>query len=215
MLGSCGKVVITKDSTTILNGSGEADLVDQRVSEIKTLLSTLQSGEETLIKFHKERIARLIGGICSIKVGANSELEMREKKDRVDDAVCATRAACEEGIVPGGGITFLKAFLGMPTSDNKDENVGIDIVKSSLTSIFDKIVENAGYNPKEIGKEVYPNDNISWNADTEQYENFLDSGIVNPAKADRLAFENAINVLNMFISTNCIITEKDIFKEIK
>ena len=215
MLGSCGKVVITKDSTTILNGSGQADLVNQRVSEIKTLLSTLQSGEETLIKFHKERIARLVGGICSIKVGANSELEMREKKDRVDDAVCATRAACEEGIVPGGGITFLKAFLEMPTSDNKDENVGIDIVKSSLTSIFDKIVENAGYNPKEIGREVYPADNISWNADTEQYENFLDSGIVNPAKADRLAFENAIDVLNMFISTNCIITEKDIFKEIK
>lgn len=215
MLGSCGKVIITKDSTTILNGSGNAELVAERVLEIKTLLSTLQSGEETLQKFHKERIARLVGGICSIKVGANSELEMREKKDRVDDAVCATRAACEEGIVPGGGITFMKAFLTMPESDNVDEAVGINIVQSALTSVFDKIVENAGYNPKEIGQNVYPADNISWNADTEQYENFLESGIVNPAKADRLAFENAIGVLNMFISTNCIITEKDVFTEIK
>lgn len=215
MLGSCGKVVITKDSTTILNGSGNAELIAQRVSEIKTLLSTLQSGEETLQKFHKERIARLVGGICSIKVGASSEIEMREKKDRVDDAVCATRAACEEGIVPGGGITFMKAFLTMPESKDKDEAIGINIVQSALTSIFDKIVENAGYNPKEIGQNVYPSDNISWNADTEKYENFLESGIINPAKADRLAFENAIGVLNMFISTNCIITEKDVFAEIK
>lgn len=215
MLGSCGKVVITKDSTTILNGSGDANLIAQRVLDIKSLLSTLQSGEETLQKFHKERIARLVGGICSIKVGASSEIEMREKKDRVDDAVCATRAACEEGIVPGGGLTFLKAFLTMPTSDICDEQLGIDIVKNSLTSVFDKIVDNAGYNSKEIGQNVYPADNISWNADTEKYENFLESGIINPAKADRLAFENAIGVLNMFISTNCIVTEKDVFAEIK
>ena len=215
MLGSCGKVVITKDSTTILNGAGDAKLIAERVSEIKTLLSTLQSGEEVLQKFHKERIARLVGGICSIKVGATSELEMKEKKDRVDDAVCATRAACEEGIVPGGGITFMKAFLTMPTSDVRDEQIGIDIIKNALTSVFDKIVDNAGYNPREIGQQVYPEDNISWNADTEKYENFLDAGIINPAKADRLAFENAIGVLNMFISTNCIITEKDVFAEIK
>jgi chaperonin GroEL len=161
MLGSCGKVVITKDSTTILNGNGNAEVIAQRVSEIKSYLSTLQSGEETLQKFHKERIARLVGGICSIKVGANSELEMREKKDRVDDAVCATRAACEEGIVPGGGLTFLKAFVSMPTSDDKDIQTGIDIVRNSLNSVFDKIVENAGENPQEIGQEVYPDENIS------------------------------------------------------
>ena len=214
MLGSCGKVVINKDSTTILNGSGDPKLIEQRVSEIKTYLSTLQSGEETLQKFHKERIARLVGGICSIKVGANSELEMREKKDRVDDAVCATRAACEEGIVPGGGLTFLKAFLTMPDSDDNVIQVGINVVKNALTSIFNKIVENAGYDPQVIGCDVYPSKDISWNAETEEFENFIDSGIVNPAKADRLAFENAIGVLNMFISTNCIITEKDVFKEL-
>lgn len=214
MLGSCGKVVITKDSTTILNGIGNAEVIAQRVSEIKTYLSTLQSGEENLQKFHKERIARLVGGICSIKVGANSELEMREKKDRIDDAVCATRAALEEGIVPGGGLTFLKAFVNMPTSDDKDIQIGIDIVKNSLNSVFDKIVENAGENPQEIGQEVYPDDNISWNADTEEYVNFVDAGIFNPAKADRLAFENALGVLNMFISTNCIVTEKDIFNQV-
>lgn len=161
MLGSCGKVVITKDSTTILNGSGELEQIEQRISEIKSLLSTLQSGEETLMKFHKERIARLVGGICSIKVGANSELEMREKKDRMDDAVCATRAALEEGTVPGGGLTFLKSFLTMPTSDDPTVQCGIDIVKNALTSIFDTIVSNAGYNPKEVGRDVYPADNIS------------------------------------------------------
>ena len=215
MLGSCGKVVITKDSTTILNGSGELEQIEQRISEIKSLLSTLQSGEETLMKFHKERIARLVGGICSIKVGANSELEMREKKDRMDDAVCATRAALEEGTVPGGGLTFLKSFLTMPTSDDPTVQCGIDIVKNALTSIFDTIVSNAGYNPKEVGRDVYPADNISWNAETEDYEDFLKAGIINPTKADRLAFENAIGVLNMFISTNCIVTEKDVFAEIK
>lgn len=214
MLGSCGKVVITKDSTTILNGSGQADLVAERISEIKTLLSTLQSGEETLIKFHRERIARLVGGICSIKVGANSEMEMLEKKDRMDDAVCATRAALEEGTVPGGGLTFLKAYLTMPDSDNSTIQIGIDIIKNSLTSIFNTIVANAGYDPIKIGTEVYPSDNVSWNAETETYEDFIKSGIINPAKADRLAFENAVGVLNMFISTNCIVVEKDVFKEI-
>ena len=214
MLGSCGKVVITKESTTILNGNGQAELIAQRVAEIKSLLSTLQSGEETLIKFHRERIARLVGGICSIKVGANSELEMREKKDRVDDAVCATRAALEEGTVPGGGITFMKAYLTMPDSDNAGIQAGIDIIKNSLTAVFDTIVSNAGYNPIEIGANVYPSDNLSWNAETEKYEDFVESGIINPTKADKLAFKNAVGVLNMFISTNCIITEKDVFKEL-
>ncbi len=214
MLGSCGKVIITKDSTTILNGAGDKTSITARILAIKTYLSTLQNGEETLQKFHKGRLARFTGGVCSIKVGATSELEMREKKDRVDDSVCATRAACEEGIVPGGGLTYLKAYVNMPTSEDKDIQTGIDIVKNSLNAIFDKIVENAGENPQLIGSEVYPDDNISWNAETEEYINFVEAGIVNPAKADRLAFENAVGVLNMFISTNCIITEKDVFKEI-
>ena len=213
MLGSCGKVVINKDFTTILNGKGSEDSINKRISEIKFLLSQLQPNEDTMQKYYRERIARLAGGIGVIKVGGTSELEMRERKDRIDDAVCATKAALEEGIVPGGGLTFMKAFLDMPNSDNPGEQQGINIIKSALTCIFDKIVQNAGYDPKEIGKNVFPNKNISWNADTEEYVDFLKEGIINPTKADRLAFENAIGILNMFISTNCIIVEKDLFKE--
>ena len=214
MLGSAGKVVVTKDNTTILRGNGNPDIVKDRVIELKSALENLQSSEETMQKYYRERIARLVGGICVIKVGGVSELEMRERKDRIDDAVCATRAALEEGIVPGGGLTFLKAFMHMNSPEDPKEKQGFDIVKLSLTSIFNTIVENAGCDYKEIGKNVFPDKNISWNADTEEYVNFLEEGIINPTKADRLAFENAIGVLNLFISTNCIIVEKDIFKQI-
>ena len=213
MLGLCGKVVVTKDTTTLLHGNGTVDIIKARVLELKGLLSKLQDSEETLQKYYKERIARLVGGIGVIKVGATSELEMREKKDRIDDAVCATKAALEEGIVPGGGLTFMKAFLDMPKSELEGEQQGIDIVNLALTSIFDTIVTNAGFDPKEIGKNVFPKDNISWDANSEKYVDFLKSGIINPTKADRLAFENAISVLNMFISTNCVVIEKDIFKQ--
>ena len=214
MLGSANKIVITKDSTTILRGQGMPELIKSRVSELKTLLSNLQSSEEIMQKYYRERIARLVGGICVIKVGGSSELEMREKKDRIDDAVCATRAALEEGIVPGGGLTFLKAFMTMPDAESSAEQQGVLIVKDALTSIFNTIVSNAGYDPKEIGKKVFPDKNISWNADSEEYEDFLKAGIINPTKVDKLAFEKAISVLNMFISTNCIITENDVFKQI-
>ena len=214
MLGSAGKVVINKDNTTILRGNGDANVVKERVLELKSALLNLQSSEEVMQKYYRERIARLVGGICVIKVGGVSELEMKEKKDRIDDAVCATRAALEEGIVPGGGLTFLKAFLTMTGPENESEKQGFNIVKNSLTSVFNTIVENAGCDCMEIGKKVYPDKNISWNADTEEYVNFIDAGIINPTKADRLAFENAISVLNLFISTNCIIVEKDIFKQI-
>ena len=213
MLGSCGKVTINKEFTTILQGNGNVEDVTSRVKELKSLLENTQSSETTLQQYYKGRIARLVGGIGIIKVGANSELEMRERKDRIDDAVCATKAALEEGIVPGGGLTFMKAYVSMPTNENEAIQQGIDIVKSALTSVFDTIVTNAGFDPKEIGKQVFPDKNISWNADSEEYVNFLEAGIINPTKADRLAFENAISVLNMFISTNCIIIEKDIFKQ--
>ena len=211
MLGTCGKVVINKTHTTILNGSGD---VSDRVAQLKTELSQLQSGEETMQKFLKQRIAHLSGGIGVIKVGGTSELEMREKKDRIDDAVCATQAAYQEGVVPGGGLTFLKAYLSMPSSENAAIQQGIDVVSKALTCIFDTIVYNAGYDPKVIGKEVFPDKNVSWNADTEEYVDFVEAGIINPTKADRLAFENAVGVLNMFVSTNCIIIEKDVFKQL-
>jgi len=214
MLGSCNKVIISKDSTTILDGHGNANTIASRIEELKNNLNSLQSGEEIMQKYYKERIARLNGGIGVIKVGGNSELEMRERKDRIDDAVCATKAALEEGIVPGGGLTFMKAFMNMPQSNNEAEQQGINIVRLALVSVFNTIVENAGYDPKEIGKGVYPDKNISWNADTEEYVDFLEAGIINPSKADRLAFENAISILNMFISTNCVITEKDYLKQI-
>lgn len=214
MLGSCGKVIITKDYTTILNGSGKQELIDARVKELKDNIATLQSGEELMQKYYKERIARLAGGIGVIKVGGTSELEMRERKDRIDDAVCATRAALEEGIVPGGGLSFLKAYMSMPISKVPSVQQGIDVVKTALTCIFDTIVLNAGFDPKQIGSKVFPDKNISWNADTEEYVDFIEDGIINPTKADRLAFENAIGVLNMFISTNCIVVEKDIFKQL-
>ena len=213
MLGKCAKVVVTKDTTTLLHGAGDPKTIENRINELKGLVSKLQDSEETMRKYYKERIARLVGGIGVIKVGATSELEMREKKDRIDDAVCATKAALEEGIVPGGGLTFMKAYLKMPKNETASIQQGIDVITNALTCIFDTIVTNAGLDPKDIGKNVFPDKNISWNANTEKYVNFVDAGIINPTKADRLAFENAISVLNMFVSTNCIVTEKDIFKQ--
>lgn len=215
MLGSAGTVTITKDYTTILRGNGDPKAVEDRVTELKSNLSVLQSGEETMQKYYRERIARLAGGISVIKVGGSSEMEMLERKDRIDDAVCATKAALEEGIVPGGGLTFTKAFIDMPKAESEAEQQGINIVALALTSVFDTIVRNAGYDPKVIGQKVIPSENVSWNADTEEYVNFLEAGIINPTKADRLAFENAVGVLNLFINTNCIITEQDIFKQIQ
>ena len=213
MLGLCEKVVVTKDFTTLLHGDGNSDEVAKRVAELKHNLSTLQSGEETLQKYYRGRIARLVGGIGVIRVGGNSELEMREKKDRIEDAVCATKAALEEGIVPGGGLTFLKAWYNLPLDLNPAVQQGINIVKNALTSVTEKIVNNAGFDFKSVESGIKPFENISWDANTETYVNFLDAGIINPTKADRLAFENALSVLNMFISTNCIIIEKDIFKQ--
>lgn len=214
MLGRCSKVIVDKNTTTILGGSGNPDSIKDRVESIKNDLKTVLPEDEFMRKFYSERIARLAGGICTIKVGGMSELDMREKKDRVDDAVCATKAALEEGIVPGGGLTYLKAFLKMPTDKNADINCGINIVKIALTSVFDTIVRNAGYNPKEIGKNVFPDKNISWDAENEEYVDFLDKHIINPTKADRLSFENAISILILFLSTNCIIVNKDVFREI-
>ena len=211
MTGTCGKAIITKTHTTILNGPGD---ITEQVNLIKSELSQLQPGQENMQVFLKKRIAYLSGGIGIIKVGGTSELEMREKKDRIEDAVCATQAAYEEGVVPGGGLSFLKAYLDMPRSDNQDIQQGIDIITNSLTCIYNTIVNNAGYDPKEIGKNVYPGKNISWNADTGEYVDFMKAGIINPTKADRIAFENAIGVLNIFISTNCIIIEKDVFKQL-
>jgi len=214
MLGSCEKVVVNKDFTTILGGAGNKELIDQRVEMIKTFIANLQDSETTLLDFHKKRVARLVGGVGVIKVGGTSELDMRERKDRIDDAVCATKAALEEGIVPGGGLTFLKAFLSMPEDENPAIQQGIDVVKDALTSVFDTIVQNAGSDPQEIGKQVFPDKNISWDANTEEYKDFLEGNIINPTKADKLAFENAVSVLNMFVSTNCIIIEKDVFKQL-
>ena len=160
-----------------------------------------------MTEFLSLRISKLCGGVATVKVGAATELEMKEKKDRVDDAVAATKAAIEEGVVAGGGITLLRSI---PGAYLKDEalNMGTDVVFSSLDAVFNAIVENAGLNPYDFQEKIDPDNNIGFDANSEKIVDMFEAGILNPAKAERLAFETAISVLNLFLSTECIVVDE-------
>ena len=204
-LGTCSKVIVSKDDTIIIGGKGD---VKTRIEEIKAELERVKNTPELQgsfkIKFLEERVAKLSSGICTIFVGGTSELEIREKKDRVDDAVCATKAAIEEGIVPGGGLVFydLSRVIN-PKNVTVNYREASDIIYNGLIAPFNKIVENAGKNPKKLYK--YLNDRIGYDANTDSFVPMYEAGIIDPAKAERLAFENAISVTCLFLSTNCTI----------
>ncbi len=209
MLGSADKVVIGKDNTTIVNGSGKKENIQARVSQIKNeIQNTTSSYDKEKLQ---ERLAKLSGGVAVLYVGANSEVEMKEKKDRVDDALCATRAAIEEGIVVGGGTTYIRAIdsLDSVKGDNADEQTGINIVRHAIEAPLRQIVFNAGGEGAVVVQKVREGKgDFGYNARKDEYEDLRKAGIVDPAKVARVALENAASIAGMFLTTECLIVDK-------
>ena len=209
MLGTAEKVTITKDNTTIVNGGGDKALIAERCNQIKAQIKTTTSDydKEKL----QERLAKLSGGVAVLYVGAASEVEMKEKKDRVDDALCATRAAIEEGIVPGGGVAYIRAIekLEGVKGDNDDEQTGIEIIKRAIEEPLRQLVANAGKEGAVIVQKVREGKgDFGYNARTDKFENMHAAGVVDPAKVARVALENAASIAGMFLTTECVIVEK-------
>ena len=209
MLGRCDKVTVSKDNTTIVNGAGNKDAIADRVTQIKAQIAATKSDydKEKL----QERLAKLAGGVAVLYVGAASEVEMKEKKDRVDDALCATRAAIEEGIVPGGGVTYIRAIDALEglKGDNADETTGIEIIKRAVEEPLRQIVSNAGKEGAVVVQKVREGKgDFGYNARTDVYENMKAAGVVDPAKVTRVALENAASIAGMFLTTECVIVEK-------
>lgn len=209
MLGSAEKITISKDNTTIVNGKGDKDKIGDRVAQIKSQIKTTTSDydKEKL----QERLAKLAGGVAVIHVGAPSEVEMKEKKDRVDDALCATRAAIEEGIVPGGGVAYIRSIeaLDKIAGENADEQTGINIIRRAIEEPLRQIVFNAGKEGAVVVQKVAEGKgDFGYNARTDKYENMLAAGVVDPAKVTRVALENAASIAGMFLTTECVIVDK-------
>jgi len=210
MLGTCEKISIDKENTTIVNGDGAKENIDARVSQIKAQIeaSTSDYDKEKL----QERLAKLAGGVAVIYVGAASEVELKEKKDRVDDALSATRAAVEEGIIPGGGVAYIRAIKELENlkGDNDDETTGITIVKRAIEEPLRQIVENAGVEGSVVVQKVMEGkEDFGYNARTNQFENLYESGVIDPTKVARIAIENAASIAGMFLTTECVITEEE------
>ena len=209
MLGSAEKITVNKDNTVIVNGAGDKANISQRVTQIKSQIATTTSDYDR--EKLQERLAKLAGGVAVLYVGAASEVEMKEKKDRVDDALSATRAAIEEGIVPGGGVAYIRAIdsLSSLKAENDDEATGIEIVKRAIEEPLRQIVANAGKEGAVVVQKVREGkDDFGYNARTDVYENFMKAGVVDPAKVTRVALENAASIAGMFLTTECVITEK-------
>lgn len=209
MLGNCNKVIITKDNTTIVDGNSSKDNITQRIAQIKNQIAATTSDydKEKL----QERIAKLSGGVAVLYVGASSEVEMKEKKDRVDDALCATRAAIEEGIVPGGGVAYIRAIGNLDDIDvvNEDERTGVNIIKRAIEEPLRQIVANAGKEGAVVVQKVREGSgDYGYNARKDVYENLLEAGVVDPAKVTRVALENASSIAGMFLTTECVIVDK-------
>ncbi len=209
MLGSADKVIVTKDNTTIAGGKGDKQNIADRVAQIKSEIANTKSDydKEKL----QERLAKLAGGVAVLYVGAPSEVEMKEKKDRVDDALCATRAAIEEGIIPGGGVAYIRAQekLSNVKGDNADEETGISIVRRAIEEPLRQIVENAGREGSVVVNEVRNGKgDYGYNAREDKYENLKASGIIDPAKVTRVALENAASIAGMFLTTEAVICDK-------
>jgi len=209
MMGTAEKVTVNKDNTVLVNGAGTKEGIATRVAQIRAQIASTTSDydKEKL----QERLAKLSGGVAVLYVGAASEIEMKEKKDRVDDALSATRAAIEEGIVPGGGVAYIRSIeaLDKLKSVNDDEATGIEIIKRAIEEPLRQIVANAGKEGAVIVQKVREGkDDFGYNAFTEKYENFFAAGVVDPAKVCRVALENAASIAGMFLTTECVITEK-------
>ncbi len=208
MLGSAEKVTIDKDNTTIVNGVGDKETIQNRVGQIRAQIekTTSDYDREKL----QERLAKLAGGVAVLYVGANSEVEMKEKKDRVEDALSATRAAVEEGTIPGGGIGYIRAIKVLEDlrGDNEDETTGIEIVKRAIEEPLRQIVANAGKEGAVVVQKVRDsNKNFGYNVATDTYEDLYEAGVIDPTKVARVALENAASIAGMFLTTECVITD--------
>ena len=209
MCGTCDKVTVNKDTTTIVNGAGDKQLIADRIAQIKNEISNTTSSydKEKL----QERLAKLSGGVAVLYVGANSEVEMKEKKDRVDDALCATRAAIEEGVVVGGGTTYIRAQEALKDlkGDNADEQTGINIVARAIEEPLRQIVTNAGGEGAVVVQKVREGEgDFGYNARIDCYEDLRQKGVIDPAKVARVALENAASIAGMFLTTECLIVDK-------
>ena len=207
MLGTTEKIVIDKDNTTLVNGSGAKKSIKARVNQIKTQIETTTSDYDR--EKLQERLAKLAGGVAVLYVGAATEVEMKEKKDRVDDALAATRAAVEEGIVPGGGVSIVRAThtLAKIQTENEDEQTGINIIMRAVEEPLRQIVENAGLEGSVIVAKVKDGKgDFGFNAKTETYESLYKAGVIDPAKVVRVALENASSVAGMLLTTECVIS---------
>lgn len=209
MLGSADKVTLNKENTTIVDGAGVKADIDARVKQIRELIENTTSDYDR--EKLQERLAKLAGGVAVLYVGAASEVEMKEKKDRVDDALAATRAAVEEGIVPGGGVAFIRAAAALEgmKGDNDDETTGILIVKRAIEEPLRQIVANAGGEGSVVVQKVREGKgDFGYNARTDVYENMYEAGIIDPTKVTRVALENAASVASMFLTTECVLVEQ-------
>ena len=209
MMGSAEKITVDKDNTVIVNGVGDKDAISKRIGQIKTQIETTTSDYDR--EKLQERLAKLAGGVAVLYVGAASEVEMKEKKDRVDDALSATRAAIEEGIVPGGGVAYIRAIESLATlkAENDDEATGVDIIKRAIEEPLRQIVNNAGKEGAVVVQKVMEGKaDYGFNARTETYENLFAAGVVDPAKVTRVALENAASIAGMFLTTECVMVDK-------
>ena len=209
MLGSCEKVTVSKDNTTIVNGAGDKQAIADRVAMIKNeIANTTSSYDKEKLQ---ERLAKMAGGVAVLYVGANSEVEMKEKKDRVDDALCATRAAVEEGVVAGGGTTYIRALDALKDvkGANADEQTGINIVVRAIEEPLRQIVANAGGEGAVVVQKVREGEgDFGYNARTDVFEDLRKAGVIDPAKVARVALENAASIAGMFLTTECVIVDK-------
>ena len=209
MLGRAEKITVNKDNTTIVNGLGSKEAIAERVAQIKAQIAVTTSDYDR--EKLQERLAKLAGGVAVLYVGAPSEVEMKEKKDRVDDALSATRAAIEEGTVPGGGVAYIRALAAIEDlkGDNEEETLGIKIVRRAIEEPMRQIARNAGKEGAVIVQRVKEgSDDFGYNARNDVYENFYATGVIDPAKVTRVALENAASIAGMFLTTECVIADK-------
>jgi chaperonin GroEL len=207
-LGTAEKITIDKDNTTIVNGAGQKDAIQARINQIKVQIENTTSDYDR--EKLQERLAKLSGGVAVLYIGAATEVEMKEKKDRVDDALHATRAAVEEGIVPGGGVSFIRAISALDglTGVNEDETTGIQIVRRALEEPLSQIIANAGGEGSIVVQKVLEGkDDFGYNARTDVYENLIAAGVIDPKKVSRVALENAASIGGMILTTECVLSE--------
>ncbi|TDO03326.1 chaperonin GroEL [Sunxiuqinia elliptica] len=209
MLGQAEKITVDKENTTVVSGAGDEEAIKARVSMIKRQIEATTSDYDR--EKLQERLAKLAGGVAVLYVGAASEVEMKEKKDRVDDALSATRAAVEEGIVPGGGVMFIRAIASLEglTGENEDETTGIEIVKRAIEEPLRQIVANAGKEGAVVVQKVREGEgDFGYNARIDEYQNLYETGVIDPAKVTRVALENAASIAGMFLTTECVLVDE-------